>query len=508
MAHNRWGSVVPKLGKSGILVPVVLFPTMAGLGGWFAGLEGAGAGAFLAAVLSLLWPKVRYRFHEPDDLTGLMKRDQILMWLDETMSQDTPDRTSGALVLNLDEYRNLEDRYDQESLQRIVQTVGERISDQLRSADRVARLEDAKFAVALAPERRLDLEATIQLISRLQQSIAEPIPDGSANLYVSASAGFALTSRVEKKTGQGLIDAAIAASVEAGRAGAGSIRSYSPAMKSRIESRGTLSSEVFDALEKGEIVAFFQPQVSLETGEVSGLEVLSRWIHPEKGMIPPVEFLPALEDAGLMARLGEVMVHDGVKAIRQWDELGLEIPHIGVNFATTELLDPNLIDRLRFELDRYEIAPERLVVEVLESVVGDQSSNLVVKNLAGLAQLGCCLDLDDFGTGHASITNIRRFSIARIKVDRSFVTRVDEDESQRQMLLAILTMAQNLGVGLLAEGVETEGELATLRQMGCSFGQGFAIARPMDYEAATKWLIDRQKLLGRDDVIAKTANSA
>ena len=180
-----------------------------------------------------------------------------------------------------------------------------------------------------------------------------------------------------------------------------------------------------------------------------------------------------------MARLGERMIQDALEALRAWEAQGVRVPRVGVNFSNAELCDPRLVDRVAWELDRYELTPDRLVVEVLETVVAGRSEDVVVRNLAGLARLGCCLDLDDFGTGHASITSIRRFSIERIKIDRSFVTRIDEDPEQQRMVSAILTMAERLGLDTLAEGVETEAEQAMLARLGCGHVQGFGIARPM-----------------------------
>jgi EAL domain-containing protein (putative c-di-GMP-specific phosphodiesterase class I) len=259
-------------------------------------------------------------------------------------------------------------------------------------------------------------------------------------------------------------------------------------MRARVANRSILAAEVAAAFERGEITAYFQPQVSTRSGEVTGFEALARWHHPVRGMIPPVEFLPALAQAGRMDRLGEAMVREALAALRHWDGLGLRIPRVGVNFSNAELADPSLVERIGWELDRNDLTPDRLVIEVLENVVANRAEDVVMRNLAGLARLGCCLDLDDFGTGHASITSIRRFSIERIKIDRSFVTRIDDDPEQQKMVSAILTMAERLGLDTLAEGVETAAERAMLAKLGCGHVQGFAIARPMPLSETADWL--------------------
>ena len=195
-----------------------------------------------------------------------------------------------------------------------------------------------------------------------------------------------------------------------------------------------------------------------------------------------------MEQAGLMGRLGEVMVQDGLNALRLWDAAGLDVPHVAINFSQAELADPRLVDRLAWELDRFDLRPDRLAIEVLETVVAKRVEDVVVRNLSGLSGLGCRLDLDDFGTGHAAITSIRQFSIQRIKIDRSFVTRIDNDAEQQKMVSAILTMADRLGIETLAEGVETEAERDMLHRLGCDHGQGFGIGRPMPRLETEAWI--------------------
>jgi EAL domain-containing protein (putative c-di-GMP-specific phosphodiesterase class I) len=214
---------------------------------------------------------------------------------------------------------------------------------------------------------------------------------------------------------------------------------------------------------------------------------LKRWHHPEQGIISPAEFLLKLEPAGLLQKLGETMIKQALQALTFWDKSGLNVPRIGVNFSTSELRNPRLVDRIAMHLDVSNIARHRLVIEVLETVIADGADNDIIGNLAALADLGCGIDLDDFGTGYASITNIRRFSVGRIKIDHSFVAGVDTDSEQRNMVAAILTMADRLGVQTLAEGVETGGEQDALKALGCHDVQGFQIARPMPIQATIQW---------------------
>jgi diguanylate cyclase (GGDEF)-like protein len=424
-----------------------------------------------------------------DSLTGLAMRPGLVDILERNLRQAARNgHSTGAMVIEIDRFKLLEERYDRQSIERVLTVTAQRLQGALRDSDVAARLDGPTFAIALAAMRRLDLEAAIQLAGRLQRSAAEPIAIDGTNVYITVSIGFSLAARLTNPTGETVLQTATLAMIEAQRSGPSGIRSYSEAMKARISSRSIMATEVADALENGEIIAFFQPQISTRTGEITGFEALARWHHPDRGLIPPVEFLPALAQAGLMDRLGERMIRDALTALRHWEDQGYSIPRVGVNFSSQELHDPRLVDRIGWELDRFELTPDRLVVEVLETVVASRSEDVVIRNLSGLARLGCCLDLDDFGTGHASITSIRRFSIERIKIDRSFVTRIDEDPEQQKMVSAILTMAERLGLDTLAEGVETAGERAMLAKLGCGHIQGFGIARPMPMHETDGWI--------------------
>jgi diguanylate cyclase len=291
-----------------------------------------------------------------------------------------------------------------------------------------------------------------------------------------------------------MLTAAGLAADEAAAHGPGAIRAFTPDVARRQADRSLLRDELERALDEGAIRPHFQPQISTDTGEVTGFEALARWHHADRGVIGPCEFLPGIEAAGLAERLGEVMLFHALNALVKWDRAGLRVPAVGVNFSGMELRNPRLAEKLQWELDRFDLTPDRISVEILETVVAETDNDIIVRNIAGLAAMGCGIDLDDFGTGNASIGSIRRFTVRRIKIDRSFVTRVDEDREQQKMIAALVSLADRLGLETVAEGVESGAEHAMLAQLGCAHVQGFGIARPMPFEETEAWM--RARLAG------------
>ena len=433
-------------------------------------------------------PEPERRVTATDGVTGLALRDSILGQIDTVMgSSGTTGRTTCCFVLLLDEADQLAERHGSGAMAHILRQTGERIQSALRNADVVARLDGASFSVALAGVRRVDLESMLQLATRLQAACDAPISLDATTIYLSSSVGFCLASRAPEPTGAATLAAAEAAAADARRNGPGAIRCFTLEMLRAQHQRHALRSEIEAALDTGQIIAYFQPQVSTDTGEVTGFEALARWNHPTRGILAPAEFLGPLRAAGLSERLSEVMLVQAITALRQWDNSGLMVPNVAVNFSTDELRNPRLAEKLKWELDRFDLASSRLTIEILETVVAETSNDVIVHNIAALAALGCGIDLDDFGTGHASIANIRRFAVSRIKIDRSFVTKLDEDREQQKMIAAILSMAERLGLQTLAEGVETIGEHAMLAQLGCGHVQGYSIGRPMPYDETLVW---------------------
>lgn len=407
---------------------------------------------------------------------------------DEVLTALREGKTTACLVLHLDEVAPLVDRHGHGAHGEILQQTLDRLRSVLRNADHLARLEGDCFAVALHSIRHADLESVLQVAARLQSAVAGPIIVDATRIYVTASVGFCLLGRAPAATGRALLEAAELAADDARKNGPGAIRAFSPELQRQRANRGALRADLEGALEQGQILPWFQPQISAKTGEITGFEALARWQHPRRGLIAPAEFLPLIEQAGLAERLGEVILYRALTALAAWDAADLGIPAVAVNFSAEQLRNPRLPELLKWELDRFDLTPDRLCIEVLETVVANTDNDVIVRNIAALADLGCGVDLDDFGTGHAAIASIRRLAISRIKIDRSFISHVDSDPEQQRMVTAILSMADRLGLATVAEGVETSAEHELLTQLGCGHVQGFGIARPMPFADTVVWV--------------------
>ncbi len=471
--------------------PALAFLPAVSLGGYWLG--GEIALMVIAAILPIAYlmaggADTGLRFRR-DALAGLFQRHAFEDLVKDCHARTTEMGRYAVLIsLAIEEFDLLVERHGQAAADIVVERTGERIIAAMRKDDRVGKIGDSRFSVCTAPVHHLDLESCIQMAGRLQVVIEEPISVDGISIYICASVGFCMHNRAPGPTAEDWLSASATALREAHRYGPSAIRAFSDQMYRENKSRADLREEVGIALDSGQIQPWFQPQISTDTGQITGFEALARWSHPVRGMISPADFLPAIEDAGLLERLAEVMMYHGFAALKAWEGSGMFIPQIGVNFAGSELSNPRLLEKIKWELDRFELTPDRLAIEVLETVVASAPDDVITRNINALGDLGCRVDLDDFGTGHASIAAIQRFAVSRIKIDRSFVMKADRDPEQQRMISAILTMAERLEVETLAEGVESVGEHVLLAQLGCDHVQGFGIARPMPFDQTLEWI--------------------
>ncbi|MCB1387851.1 MAG: EAL domain-containing protein [Rhodobacteraceae bacterium] len=487
------------------LIPLLTLASVA------AGLPGWALAALVLVQALLLWSALRDALglgarSEPGGHATQRDRADVLALLRE-QGLGTPAGIAAALAVRLDDSARLRRQLGDGAHALLLDALADRLAMSLRDQDRFCRLPDAGFGVAVHAQRGLDLGGVLAVAQRIQSRLAAPVAIDGATHWPSVSIGFSLSPRAAMLNGLDMLEAAEAAAERALRAGPGALNSYSVVdFPSSIT--GDRIAGLRHALESGEIVAFFQPQIRTDTGTVSGLEALARWRHPQKGLIPPAEFLPQIEAAGLSPLLAERMLRQALVALKRLDGEGLAVPKVSINLSAEELRNPRLADEIGWELDRHDLAAGRLTVEILETVVANGDDDVAVRTIARLAAMGCGIDLDDFGTGHASIANIRRFAVGRIKIDRSFVSNLHADAEQQKMVAAILSMAEQLGLDTLAEGVEHPEEQVRLAQMGCGHLQGFGIARPMPADDLAGWLRAHLAALAQGEPWVENADEA
>lgn len=393
--------------------------------------------------------------------------------------------TTACLFIRIDGHDNLVQRWGAQERDEILRRTAERLKSTVRYHDTIGVIDSGTFCIVPQPVPAARPDNIEKLAERISASLKEPIHISGGTALITVSIGVATPGELPISD---LAIGAEAALAEAQRLRPDMIRRFSRDLKDRLNRDTELARSVDRALSSGEIRAWFQPQVCTDSGQITGFEALARWHHPTFGTLSPGQFLDAIGNAGKLPRLGEVMLQNALTALSAWDRKGLKIPSVSVNFSSEELRDPKLADRVKWEVDRFDVKPSRLTVEILESVAALSQDDVILRNIDQFASQGFTLDLDDFGTGQASVQNIRRFRVQRIKIDRSFVTGIDKEPQQQSAVSAILAMAQHLGVETIAEGVETPGEYSILAQLGCGGVQGYGVARPMPFEDTFAWI--------------------
>jgi EAL domain-containing protein (putative c-di-GMP-specific phosphodiesterase class I)/GGDEF domain-containing protein len=427
-------------------------------------------------------------------------RDTMAAMLDRIAAMAGMD--TACFVLALDDREALVTRWGRDTALALHDRCRLRLEGSLRRGDLLADLGEGRFGVVLHPVEVARLGIREGIAARLCAVVAEPLIVGDATLRLTASVGHAALRQGGADPASTLTGAESALE-EALLAGPNSIRAHVPGRALTRPGEDPLAEEVAEALTSGAIRPWFQPQVDAVTGRVTGFEALARWHHPRLGLLGPARFLDAVAEAGRMEALGVAMRRHALAALATWDRHGADDITVSVNACADELRSPTYAEQVAWDLDTHDIAPSRLAIEVLETVAATARDDSIVATLGALRGQGVAIELDDFGVGQASLLAIRRYGVRRIKIDRSFVIGVDADGEQKAMVGAILSMAREMGIEALAEGVETEEERATLTAMGCAALQGFLIGKPMPLAETLRWLASREA--GRSDGPAERA---
>jgi diguanylate cyclase (GGDEF)-like protein len=376
----------------------------------------------------------------------------------------------GVLFLDLDRFKLVNDSLGHLMGDRLLVTFSRRLESCVRPGDMVARFGGDEFAILI--DGIVGPHDTVTVADRIQRSLAEPIDRGGHEIYTSVSIGIALSTN-DVREGDDLLRDADTAMYRAKSAGRARFEVFDAAMREQVTVFIRTQNDLRRALEREELRVHYQPIVDLKTGVIVAMEALLRWEHPERGLLRPVDFLDVAEETGLIVPIGQWVLRRACQNAATWRaHSGQDRPAVCVNIAAPQLASADLPAIVRDALAGAALAANRLIVEVTESSLLDTASDAVAR-MEELKALGVRVHLDDFGTGYSSLSYLYRLPIDALKIDRSFVATMGVSEDAYAIVRAIVSLASNLHLGVIAEGIETEVQLARLRELGCEHGQGY-----------------------------------
>ena len=418
-----------------------------------------------------------------DNLTGLPNRELFIDRLESVLAFAKADPTikPTAVVIDLDRFKQVNDSVGIAVGDSILLTLARRLGRLLKPQDTLARISGDQFALLLMSER--ESEKIIAFVETLRKGLRQPITFNEREIFLTASIGIALADGQPNRTEEVLKDAELAM-YHAKRIGGDRIEVFKPSMRARKTDRLTLESELRRALERDEITILYQPIIRLEDRSVAGFEALARWDHPKMGRTSPSEFIAIAEEIGLIVDLGMFVLERTAKQLATWQRtVRMREPiFASVNVSSRQLLRQDLIHDLRTVIARSGLARGSLKLELTESMVMENPEH-AAQMLSRIRDLGAGLALDDFGTGHSSLAYLQRFPFDTIKIDQSFV-RANGKGARPVILRSMIALAHDLGMEVVAEGVETDSDAVELYQLGCEYAQGFYFGEPMSVDAA------------------------
>ncbi|MCE9594876.1 MAG: EAL domain-containing protein [Planctomycetes bacterium] len=417
-----------------------------------------------------------------DPLTNLPNRALFIDRLRHAMrrAQRRKDYQFAVLFLDIDRFKTVNDSLGHMAGDRLLVMVARRLELSLRPGDSVARLGGDEFTVLLEDIR--DLDDATRVADRIQRELVAPFDINAHEIFSSASIGIAQSSTGYENPEDILRDADTAM-YRAKAAGRARHALFDTSMHERAVALLNLEADLRRAVERNELAVYYQPIVALDTGRISGVEALVRWNHPQRGLISPNEFIPLAEETGLIVPIGKFVLAESCRHVRGWrDEIGFSSPFaLHVNLSGRQFSQADLVGQIRATLDETGLEPGDLRLEITESVVMERPENARAM-LLQLCDLGVRLSIDDFGTGYSSLAYLQRFPIDTLKIDRSFVSGIGAQGENSQIARTIIDIGHNLGMVVVAEGVETLDQLAQLRALRCESAQGYLFSKPIDVD--------------------------
>ena len=449
---------------------------------------------------------IRHMAHH-DALTGLPNRSLFRDRLTHAMAQaDRYHQKLAVMFLDLDRFKAINDTLGHNVGDQLLKIAAERLRSCVRDSDTVARLGGDEFTVVV--EDIVEDHDAAAVAQKILDTLSQPFNLYGHEVFISVSVGVTLYPS-DDENADNLLRNADSAMYRAKEFGRNNFQFYVAEMNIKARERLMLESSLRRALDRDEFMLYYQPRVSLLSGRVIGAEALMRWRHPELGLVPPSEFIPILDETGMIIPVGDWALREACRQNREWQDMGLPPIRVAVNLSVRQFIQKDLADTIVRALDAANLSAEHLEVEITEDLFLEHNQTNII-TLARLKNMGIHISIDDFGTGYSSLSYLKRLPIDTLKIDQSFVRDIG-DPDNKAIASAIIAMASSLRLNVLAEGVETDEQLAFLRAQGCNEIQGFSFSHPLPADEFAQLLRDGRQmrlLQGLSGYYVNTVNSA
>jgi diguanylate cyclase (GGDEF)-like protein/PAS domain S-box-containing protein len=426
-------------------------------------------------------------FH--DSLTGLPNRALFLDRLQHviTASQRRQSNSNYAVFfLDMDRFKIINDSHGHTIGDQLLVVVGRKLADCIRPGDTIARLGGDEFALLL---QNIDDPAyTVKVAERIREKLAVPIDIKGHKIFTSISIGIALGAESYERPEQVLRDADIAMYEAKGRGNA-SYEIFDIRLHANILDRMQLVADLRGAVDNKELTLYYQPIIDLKTQQFTGFEALVRWNHPKRGLIYPMEFIPLAEEHGLIYQIGVWILHEACRELKLLQARHPAQPplNMSINISSRQFSQQDLVGILSDVLTQTGIDPRTVILEITESMIME-NVGAAMETMKQLRNVGVQIHIDDFGTGHSSLSYLQLFPVSALKIDRSFISKLTSKGDNQEIISHIVSLAKSLNFEVIAEGVELEQQLTNIKNLHCGYGQGFLFARPMAFNAIDSWM--------------------
>ncbi|MDH5716538.1 MAG: EAL domain-containing protein [Spirochaetia bacterium] len=434
--------------------------------------------------------KITYHSNH-DPLTGLPNKTLLLDRLQFAISQaEKQNKIMAVAILGLDRFKNINESLSHATGDNLLKIVSEKLNKAINKSDTISRIGGDEFVFILTD--RKNINEIMNSIHKIAESLKKPVMLANKEIYITASIGVSIFPN-DANNANKLLTFANTAISKAKKSGRNKIVMYTEAMNQLSIKNLEIETDLRIGIKADQFKMYYQPKVNIKTGKIIGAEALIRWTHPDKGFISPIDFIPIAEETDLILSIGKTVIEKTCAQIKMWQDEGYDNLNIALNLSAKQLHSPNIVEEINSVIKNIGLKPKMLGIEITESsVMADMPS--AIKKLKQLKDLGITLFIDDFGTGYSSLNHLKQFPIDALKIDQSFIRNLLEEPNDAAIASAIIAMGHNLGLKIIAEGVETEEHLLFLQENKCDEMQGYLFSPPVKAEMMTEFLKEEKSI--------------